>query len=107
MKRERFPHPSLYVESFLDGNGRVFVCCDKGTSRFCDSRKEVLRFLQWPTKTPTGDALRAWLSELEAADIQRKGASLEQDEALLKATGFGPEQHLEESDPNYQTRTVL
>lgn len=72
----------------------------------------MLRFIAWPTKTFTGDALREWLKSFDpvvdqgppAHDLQ--AASSLSDELL--ATGFGPEVHaLDESDPNHFTRTVI
>ena len=67
------------------------------------TRKEVLRFVKWPVKTPTGDARREWLDEIDKTGAPK---APEIDAARLKAEGFGPEQHLDESDPNFQTRIV-
>jgi hypothetical protein len=39
-------------------------------------------------------------------DEQRKPKQEDNTEELL-ATGFGPECHLDEADPNYMTRTVI
>jgi hypothetical protein len=66
--------------------------------------KEMLRWIGWPRKTPTDEALRAWLADLAVADAKRQGndEGPERDDA----TGFGPEAHLDESDPNHQTRTI-
>lgn len=66
----------------------------------------MLRFAAWPAKTPTGDELRTWLAELEAADSV-KAAPLSDKQEEIQATGFGPECHLDESDPNFATRTVI
>ena len=72
-----------------------------------NERKALLRWLNWPAKTPTGDALRAWLNELESSDQERqqlKSDGLTQEQL---ATGFGPEVFLDEADPNFQTRTII
>ena len=35
-------------------------------SQIALTRQEVLKAARWPAKTPTGDALRQWLDEIEA-----------------------------------------
>jgi hypothetical protein len=109
VKRERFPHASLFLETFIEGDRRVFVCSTKSTSVFRCSTREVLAFYKWPAKTPTGDALRAWLQDLERRDAAK--APQARQEGLsdeIKATGWGPEANgLDESDPQFQTRTVI
>jgi hypothetical protein len=35
-------------------------------SQIALTRKQVLKAARWPAKTPTGDALRQWLDEIEA-----------------------------------------
>jgi hypothetical protein len=108
MKRERFERPSLWIETSRDWDGRWFVAWKPHISQGLRDAKTMLRWLSWPTKTPTGDDLRAWLADLAAADAKRENktsdAGLDMDE--VKATGFGPEAHLDESDPNFQTRTI-
>lgn len=103
-----FSGPTIRVESTRDHNGRTFTAWKPHASRWFDNRKDLLRWLSWPPKTPTGDALRAWLNDLEAQDAQRSPAP--QPDGLspeVIATGFGPEAHLDPSDPNYETRTVI
>lgn len=113
MKREVFVAGSLRIETGRDWNGRFYICADSRCSLLCRSRKEVLQFAKWPTKTASGDSLRSWLSSLEAADAERECARRDPqpDSPLtdeLLATGFGPECHeLDESDPNHQTRTII
>lgn len=112
MKRETFTAGCLRVESSLDWNGRYFICCNGQASIFCRSRQEVLKFAKWPAKTPGGDGLRAWLTELEQGDAERATRKMAAEDAeqraeTIKATGFGPECHgLDETDPNYQTKMV-
>jgi hypothetical protein len=73
------------------------------------SRQDLLRFISWPAKTPTGDAIREWLKSFDAPEPPPNApqpTSLLSDELL--ATGFGPEAHaLDETDPNHLTRTVI
>jgi hypothetical protein len=64
MKRENFAHPGIRIETWFDGI-RNYVCWKPHISVFCADRSEVLRFISWPPKTPTGDALRDWLKSKE------------------------------------------
>ena len=104
MKRERFERPSLWIETSRDWDGRWFVAWRPHVSQGFRDPKVMLRWIGWPRKTPTDEALRAWLADLAAADAKRQavGEAPERDDA----TGFGPEAHLDESDPNFQTRTI-
>jgi len=106
MKRQVFaPNGGIRIETGRDWCGRYYICWQPGVSVFVRTRKEVLRFMGWPTKTPTGDALRAWLDELEAPAPQAPEPAPALSEELL-ATGFGPEVFLDEADPNYQCKTI-
>jgi hypothetical protein len=93
MKREVFNRPGIRITTWYDGV-RNFCCWKPGTSVFCANRKEVLRFMAWPPKTPTGDALRDWLTEIEEADAKRAQPAEQQGlTPELLATGWGPETH--------------
>jgi hypothetical protein len=109
MKRETFDRPGIRIETWFDGI-RHYVCWKPHVSVFCGNRRDLLRFMAWPTKTPTGDALRDWLTAIEEADAKRaQRHSTPEQEGLtpeLLATGFGPEAHLDETDPNFQTKMV-
>jgi hypothetical protein len=109
MKRDRFctmgsQGLALLIETTRDCNGRYYICYKPHVSVLLDNRKAVLKWAGYPTQTDTRTGLDAWLQAIEAADIQRKGGSLEQDEALLKATGFGPEAF--DEDPIANTRMI-
>lgn len=113
MRRERLhlsPHQS--IETSRDTNGRFYIAYSGGASVFIRDLKELRRFLKVPKGIPSREALDSWLASLEAMDAERvaKREHLPQEgmsEELL-ATGFGPEVHvLDESDPNYATRTVI
>ena len=43
-----------------------FLIYTPGCSQIALTRKEVLKAARWPAKTPTGEALRQWLDEIEA-----------------------------------------
>jgi hypothetical protein len=112
-KRERL-HLSAHtsIETGRDWNGRFYIVYAKNASVFLRCPKEVRKWLKLPAKIPSREAFDSWIASLEAADAERekKRDHLPEEgmsEELL-ATGFGPEVHaLDESDPNYQTRTVL
>lgn len=104
MKRETFDRPGIRIETWFDGI-RHYVCWRPGTSVFCTNRKEVLRFINWPTKTPTGDALRDWLTTIEEADAKRARPTEQQGlTPELLATGWGPETF--DEDPTKNTRMI-
>ncbi len=109
MKTERFHVPgALLVVAYNDRwNGLSYMAWKPHVSMHFRERKDLLRFCSWPTKTPTGDALRAWLNEVEqqAEPKDQPQETPLSSEAL--ATGFGPECHIDETDPNYQTRTII
>ena len=110
MKPEALHLPgNMSIETGKDWNGRYFICYAKGSSVIRRTAKEVKQFLKLPLKTQSRDALDSWLASLAAADESKpqihppasQGISTE-----ILQTGFGPECHLDESDPNYQTRMV-
>lgn len=112
-KRDRLhlsPHQN--IETGRDWNGRYFIAYSGGASVFIRDLKELRRFLKVPKGIPMRESLDSWLASLEAMDAERvaKREHLPREgisEELL-ATGFGPEVHvLDESDPNYATRTVI
>lgn len=96
------------VETGRDWNGRWFIGYAKGASAMFRDAKTLRKFLKLPPKTTSREALDSWVASLEAADAakQRTTSDTPLSEELL-ATGFGPECHLDESDPNHQTRTVI
>jgi hypothetical protein len=76
-------------------NGTSYMAWKPHVSMLFTDPKELLRFIAWPKKTPTGDALRAWL---EAKPTKSAAA-----EPAAEVSGFGPDPE----DPNYQTQTVI
>lgn len=77
-------------------NGISYMAWRPHVSMLFTDTKELLRFIAWPRKTPTGDALREWLNGPTAKPEPLPAAEPE-------ASGFGPDS----DDPNYQTRTVI
>lgn len=72
MKREVFEAKGLRIETSLDWNGRWFIAWKPHASQAFRDPKELLRWVQWPVKTPTGDSLRSWLASLAAADEEKE-----------------------------------
>lgn len=109
MKPDRFTAPGLWVETNRDWDGRYWVAWIPHVSRGFSDSKQLLRWVKWPTKTPTGDALRAWIAERLQADEEReKPVPHEGLSPGAKATGFGPETHGDdEVDPVVGTKTII
>lgn len=110
MKYKRLQlNPATSIETSLDTNGRFWIAYSGGASVFIRDTKELRRFLKLPKGIPSRERFDEWLSEIEASDTARKerrDAKEGLSEEVL-ATGFGPECHLDESDPNFATRTVI
>lgn len=101
-RTEHFTTATLRIEAQRHDGGWHFYAWQPGTSQAFCSGKSLLRWAKWPTKTPTGDSLRQWLAGLEGAP------EVEPAPAHAAVPGsFDPLAHLDESDPNYQTRTVV
>jgi len=67
MKSERFTAGQLWIQRVKQHEGPpyVYTCWSGKTSRLFTDRKALLKFVKWPPKTPTGDALREWLLSFE------------------------------------------
>lgn len=96
-----------FIETYRDGAGRCFIAYSSGASVFIRERKELLRFLKIPKSIPMRASLDSWLASLADMDAKRKQPEQQGISDEVLATGFGPECHLDESDPNHQTRTVI
>lgn len=111
MKRDRLAISRFQsVETYVDFGGRVFIAYSSGASVMLRDKKELRKFLGLPLKTPSREALEAWFVSLDAIDDERQNRKTQQKTGLTKeilTTGFGPECHLDETDPNYQTKTVI
>ena len=67
MKSERFTAGELWINRSKQREGPpyVYTCLSGNTSRLFTDPKALLKFVKWPPKTPTGDALREWLASFE------------------------------------------
>ena len=78
-------------------NGTSYMAWRPYVSMLFTDAKELLRFIAWPRKTPTGDALREWLN------ITPKQSAPPPGMPEAEASGFGPDPE----DSNFQTRTII
>lgn len=109
MKRERL-HISRYqsVETYRDWNGRIYIACSSNCSMVFRDAKALRKWLNLPLKTPSRESFDSWIASLEAADAERKGVTTEPVGDANVEGSFDPLAHqLDESDPNYQTRTIV
>lgn len=98
MASEQFERRGVWVNTDRDWNGRYYVAWQPNKSAIFRDTKELLRWLKWPPKTPTGDALREWVQRLEADDEAKR---------KRPRPVTPPPSALDESDPNHNTRTVI
>jgi len=75
-------------------NGVSYMAWKPHVSMLFTDTKELLAFVAWPRKTPTGDALREWLN-LKPTELAPA--------AEAEPSGFGPDP----DDPNANTRTII
>ncbi len=107
MKREHLHlQHGISIETGKDFNGRFFIAYAKHTSVFVRDHEELKQFLKLPAKTTSRASLDSWLASLSHWDNQKKEPVTPSKDELL-ATGFGPECHLDESDPNFNTKTII
>ena len=71
MKLDRFVAGQLWIERTKQREGPPFVytCWSGRTSRLFTDQKALLKFVKWPSKTPTGDYLRQWLLSFEKGSV--------------------------------------
>jgi hypothetical protein len=109
MKHTSFTAKGVWLDANLDLSGRYFTAWKPHASAHFRDAKQLLRWLAWPAKTPTGDAIRAWLSDIATSDAQRQKPEPAVGDANV-AGSFDPLAHggaLDASDPNFATRTIL
>jgi hypothetical protein len=68
-------------------------------------RKAMVKWLGYPTQTPTRALLLAWLDELEAKDAAKKGPVVEPVAHTEVVGSFDPDAHQDE-DPALSTKMV-
>lgn len=99
MASECFERRGVWVNTDRDWNGRYYVAWQPEKSAIFRDSKELLRWLKWPPKTPTGDALREWIKRLETDD--------EANRKRPRPVTPLPPTALDDSDPNHNTRTII
>lgn len=100
MKRDRIQlSPYQSVESGRDINGRYFIAYSSGAAIFVREIADLRRFLRLPKGIPMRDALESWLTGLPSKPV---AAARDDDQS------FDPLAHqLDESDPQFQTKTII
>ena len=104
MKPERFTAgKELWIErnKHREGPPIVYTVMSGNSSRLFTDPKAILRWVKWPPKTPTGDALREWFASF---DKKPEAPAPELDMAKIQREGFGPEAH--DEDPTANTKMV-
>ena len=102
---DRFEIPgSLQIERSLrrEGPSPVYVAWKPHTSQLFYDQKPLLKFCKWPASTQSGQALREWLNGFDDSPAQ----VAEKIQDRIEKEGWGPEAHLDDSDPNHQTKMV-
>ena len=108
--RETFSSPGIYLERQCDRwNGESFIAWKPNTSAGFTDRTDLLRFISWPAKTPTGDAIRARLAGFPQEPTPPEPTPEGQLPDEVLAFGFGPETFQDEVDQRlfWDTNPVL
>jgi|TARA_R100000479_G_scaffold74976_1_gene36371 hypothetical protein len=105
MKSERFTARQLFIErvKHREGPPIVYTVMSGRSSKLFTDHKALLRWIKWPSKTPTGDALREWLASF---DKKPDAPTPELDIVQLQREGFGPECH-QQDDSMENTKMVF
>jgi hypothetical protein len=109
VKHTQFAAKGVWLDANLDLSGRYFTAWKPHASAHFRDAKQLLRWLAWPPKTPTGDAIRAWLSDIATSDAARQKPVPNADSVSVEGS-WDPLAHggaLDAADPNFATRTIL
>lgn len=76
-----------------EGPPHVFMLhrVDKAYTEYHVEKKTLLKAVEWPKSTPTGQAIRDWLDTFDEAEPAPPEPDKFQEQ--IKAEGFGPEAH--------------
>ena len=104
MKRQSFTCHGVSIESAKDFNGRFFIAYIKGASMFFRDATDVRKWLKLPKGTTTRELFDLWISEL----YKKKEPTQAPTTPSLGESSFDPLAHgIDQTDPNYKTRTVI
>lgn len=98
----------MFIETGKDWNGRYFIAYSGGGSVFVREIVELRRFLKLPKSIPMRESLESWLASLADMDAKRHGdVPAPIGDANVEGS-FDPLAHgLDESDPQFNTKTVI
>ena len=104
MKTSRFVRDGLFVERCIrrEGPSPVFIVCYRGKAWVEFEPKAIRKACHMSKGLPSREAFDKWIAEFETTE-----KAPELDMQRIASEGFGPEAHLDHTDPNYQTKTVL
>ena len=96
--------PHQFIETGRDHNGGFYIAYSGGASVYVRDIAELRRFLKVPKGLAMRASLDSWLESLADQDAQKEAPK---PVAVDLQQTWGPEGHLDESDPNHNTRTVI
>lgn len=109
MKRDKLRlSQHQFIETSRDHNGRYFIAYSGGASVFIREIAELRRFINLPKSIPMRESLESWLASLADMDAKRRGdVPAPLGDAQVEGS-FDPLAHaLDESDPQFNTKTVI
>lgn len=86
-----------------EGPSPTYVLHYKDQSRFFTDPADIRRFLRLTKGSATRDGLIDWFDSFDTNEKTQADFPHPQ----IAAEGFGPEAHLDSSDPNHNTKTVI
>jgi hypothetical protein len=106
MKRDRLVLSQRQsIETSKDWNGRYFIAYSDNASIYVRDVKELRRFLKIPRSIPMRASLESWLESLADMDAQKEAPKPA--EVNLQQTWDPLADGLDQSDPQFQTRSVI
>lgn len=105
MKPKTFRAGGLQVHRLIsrEGPSPTFVLHYKNTSRFFTDPADIRRVLRLTKGSETRDQLITWLESFDTDEKPQADFPYPR----IAAEGFGPEAHLDSTDPNHNTKTVI
>ena len=109
MKRDKLRlSQHQFIETSRDSNGRYWIAYSSGASVFLREPKDLRHFLNLSKGLPMRESLESWLASLADMDAKRRGdVPAPLGDAQVEGS-FDPLAHaLDESDPQFNTKTVI